>query len=140
MLSSTAASSAPAARASRQRRTAAAGLPLRVPSSSSARLASTRPGTGLSVSRASTVMAIASTIKLPFGSLVWSCDDAVAACLLPTEVAKPLAQIGLIFPEAGTYLTVLEHAVGEAEGFEIYDVRANSAGAIWTEADIMDGV
>ncbi|WP_236759081.1 Tat pathway signal protein [Adlercreutzia mucosicola] len=88
----------------------------------------------------STVMAIASTIKLPFGSLVWSCDDAVAACLLPTEVAKPLAQIGLIFPEAGTYLTVLEHAVGEAEGFEIYDVRANSAGVIWTEADIMDGM
>ncbi len=88
----------------------------------------------------STVMAVASTIKLPFGSLVWSCDDAVAACLLPTEVAKPLAQIGLIFPEAGTYLTVLEHAVGETEGFEIYDVRANSAGVIWTEADIMDGV
>ncbi|MEC4185392.1 Tat pathway signal protein [Adlercreutzia sp. R21] len=89
---------------------------------------------------ASTVMELTASIKLPFGSLVWSCDDAVAACLLPTEVAKPLAQIGLILPDQGDYVTVLEHAVGEDEGFEIYDVRANSAGVIWTEADIMDSI
>ena len=36
--------------------------------------------------------------------------------------------------------TIIEHAVGEAEGFEIYDVRANSAGVVWTEADILDNL
>lgn len=89
---------------------------------------------------ASTVMELVTSLKMPFGTLVWSCDDAVAACLLPTEVAKPLAQVALIFPDKGDYVTVLEHAVGEDEGFEIYDVRANSAGVIWTEADIMDSI
>lgn len=88
---------------------------------------------------ASSVMSLATSVKLPFGTLVWASDDAVAACLLPTEIAKPLAQVGLLFTDSGNCVTVLEHAVGEAEGFEIYDVRANSAGAIWTEADILDG-
>ena len=87
----------------------------------------------------SSVMTLAASVKLPFGSLVWANDDTVAACLLPTEIAKPLVQVGLLFIESGTCVTVLEHAVSEAEGFEIYDVRANSAGVIWTEADIMDG-
>lgn len=82
----------------------------------------------------------ATTIKLPFGSLVWVCDDDIGACLLPTETGKPLAEVGLIDLAKGTCTTVLEQAVAQDEGFEIYDVRANSAGAIWTEADILDGV
>lgn len=80
------------------------------------------------------------TIKLPFGSLVWVCDDDIGACLLPTETGKPLVEMGLLDLKAGKCTTVLEHAVAEAEGYEIYDVRANSAGAIWTEADILDGL
>lgn len=80
------------------------------------------------------------TIKLPFGSLVWVCDDDIGACLLPTETGKPLVEMGLLNLKSGKCTTVLEHAVAEDEGFEIYDVRANAAGAIWTEADILDGV
>lgn len=79
------------------------------------------------------------TIKLPYGSLVWVCDDEIGACLLPTETGKPLTEVGLLDLKKGTCKTVLDHAVAQDEGFEIYDVRANAAGAIWTEADILDG-
>ena len=89
---------------------------------------------------AAEALTLAGSVELPFGSLVWCSDDAVAVCLLPTEIAKPLAQVGVIDLAAGTCTTVIEHAVGEDEGFEIYDVRGNSAGLIWTEADILDGV
>ena len=83
---------------------------------------------------------LAGSAKLPFGTLVWCSDDAVAACLLPTETAKPLAEVGLLDLVSAECTTILEHAVGEAEGFEIYDVRANAAGVIWTEADILDSL
>ena len=83
-------------------------------------------------------LVLATSAKLPYGTLLWCSDDAVAACLLPTETAKPLAQVGLLDLATGEYATVIEHAVGEDEGFEIYDVRANANGAIWTEADILD--
>lgn len=86
------------------------------------------------------VAATVTTAKLPYGTLLWSSDDEVAACLLPTETAKPLAQVGLLSLDAGTCTTVLEQAVGQDEGFEIYDVRGNASGFIWTEADIMDGL
>ncbi|MEE0705600.1 MAG: Tat pathway signal protein [Adlercreutzia sp.] len=89
---------------------------------------------------ADSVATVVATAKLPYGTLLWSSDDQVAACLLPTETAKPLAQVGLLSLESGACTTVLEHAVGEDEGFEIYDVRGNASGLIWTEADIMDGL
>ncbi|MBO4352614.1 MAG: Tat pathway signal protein [Eggerthellaceae bacterium] len=76
---------------------------------------------------------------LPYGTLVWANDDSVAACLLPTETGKPLTQIGVLALGSGTLTTVLEQAVGSKEGFEVYDVRATSTGAIWTEADVLEG-
>ena len=76
---------------------------------------------------------------LPYGTLVWANDESVAACLLPTESGSPLAQVGLLFLGSGSYDTVLEKAIGAAESFEIYDVRANENGLIWTEANIMQG-
>ena len=86
------------------------------------------------------VATVVTTAKLPYGTLLWSSDDETAVCLLPTETAKPLAQVGILSLDSGTCTTVLEHAVGEDEGFEIYDVRGNASGIIWTEADIMDGL
>ncbi|WP_165047048.1 MULTISPECIES: Tat pathway signal protein [unclassified Adlercreutzia] len=88
---------------------------------------------------ASTALALVSSQELPYGSLIWSNSDSTAVCLLPTETARPLAQVGLIALGSGTCTTVIEHAVGESEGFEIYDVRACDKGLIWTEADILEG-
>lgn len=84
-------------------------------------------------------LTLAASVELPYGTLLWCSDDAVAACLLPTETAKPLAQVGLLDLATGEYATIIENAVGQDEGFEIYDVRANANGAVWTEADILDG-
>ena len=89
---------------------------------------------------ASSAMSLIGNFSLPYGTLVWSNDDSVAACLLPTEQAKPLTQIGLLFLGSGECPTVVSEAVGQAEGFEIYDVRACASGIIWTEADILDGI
>lgn len=76
---------------------------------------------------------------LPYGTLIWASDESTAACLLPTESGSPLAQVALLHLGSGSSDTVLEKAVGAADGFEIYDVRANSAGIIWTEANILQG-
>lgn len=86
------------------------------------------------------LMSLAGSFELPYGSLVWASDDDVAACLLPTETGKPLTQVALLSLGSGTHTVVLEQAVGVDEGFEIYDVRATSSGLVWAEADILDGV
>ncbi|WP_165172732.1 hypothetical protein, partial [Adlercreutzia sp. ZJ242] len=88
---------------------------------------------------ASAAIALVSSQELPYGSLIWANSDSTAICLIPTETAKPLAQVGLLTLGAGTCTTVIEHAVGESEGFEIYDVRACDKGLVWTEADILEG-
>ncbi|OUO92564.1 Tat pathway signal protein [Gordonibacter sp. An230] len=85
-------------------------------------------------------MQLTSTCELPYGSLVWANDDEIAACLLPGETGKPLTQVALLSISSGSYVIVLEQAVGMDEGFEVYDVRATSSGLVWTEADILDGV
>ena len=82
---------------------------------------------------------LANSIDVPFGTLAWSNDDQVCACLLPTQSGSPLTKAGLLFMGSGTLATALEEAVGRGEGFEIYDVRATSQGMVWTEADIMQG-
>lgn len=89
---------------------------------------------------ASSSISLKSSFELPYGTLVWANDDSVAACLLPTDQAKPLAQVGLLFLESGSSTVALPQAVGQDEGFEIYDVRACSTGIVWTEADILDGM
>ena len=84
-------------------------------------------------------MTLSASYELDYGTLVWASDDDCAACLIPTEESSPIAQVGLLSLSDGSLSTVLEQAVGNDEGFEIYDVRASSAGLVWTEADILDG-
>ncbi|MEG0683180.1 MAG: Tat pathway signal protein, partial [Raoultibacter sp.] len=78
--------------------------------------------------------------EFPYGTLIWSNNDTNAACLLPTETANPLVHVGIITLASGEATTVLEAAVGQAEGFEVYDVRASEAGLVWTEANILEGL
>ncbi|MCL1799713.1 MAG: twin-arginine translocation signal domain-containing protein [Eggerthellaceae bacterium] len=76
------------------------------------------------------------TYELPYGTLIWANGDTVAACLFPTETAAPLTQAGILFLGNGSTTVVLEAALGTAQGFEIYDIRANEQGVVWTEANI----
>jgi len=80
------------------------------------------------------------TFEIPYGTLVWANDDEVAACLLPTSAGSPLTQVGLLHLGSGNLDTVLDRALGAAEHYEIYDVRATSSGIIWTEASILQGL
>lgn len=87
-----------------------------------------------------TLMSLAGSFELPYGTLVWASDDSIAACLVPTDQGTPLTQVALLSLGSGAYPIVLEQAVGSDLGFEIYDVRATSSTLVWTEADILDGV
>ena len=80
------------------------------------------------------------TVELPYGTLVYATDDAIAACLIPTNGAAPLNTVSLLTLGGGQEIPLLEGAVGMNEGFEIYDVRASSSGIIWVEADILDNI
>ena len=88
---------------------------------------------------ADSMVQLVSTFELPYGSLVWVNDEDVAACLLPTETGSPLAMVGILHLGSGMLSTVLQQAVGAAESFEIYDVRATSSGLVWTEANVLQG-
>lgn len=80
------------------------------------------------------------TFELPYGTLVWANDDDVAACLLPTSTGSPLTQVALLSFGSGELDTVLQRAIGTVEHFEIYDVRATTAGIVWTEANVLQGI
>lgn len=77
------------------------------------------------------------SFELPYGTLLWTNNDEIAACLTPTEESSPLVQIAILQLGSGNYYTVLENAVGAEEGFEIFDVRASTSGLVWVESNIM---
>lgn len=113
---------------------------LSVPKDSVTSCSAASPGDFTEIEDSSTVMGLSGTYELPYGTLVWASDSTVAACLVPTEGSKPLTKIVLLSLSNGTQTTAVSQAVGQSEGFEIYDVRACATGLVWTEADILDGV
>ena len=97
--------------------------------------------TAIDSAELSSYITLAASFELPYGTLLWTNNDSVAACLLPTEeTARPLTQVALLYLGSGERVTVLEEAVGQQEGYDIYDVRASEQGVVWTEANILDGV
>lgn len=84
-------------------------------------------------------VSLAGSFELPYGTQVWANSDTVAVCLVPGETSTPLATVALLWLGSGTTQTVLGEAIGQAEGFSIFDVRASDQGIIWVEADIPDG-
>ncbi len=85
-------------------------------------------------------MSLSAEIELPYGTLMWATNDDVAALLLPTETGSPLATVSILRLTSGYYFSIINQAVGAAEGFEIYDVRASAEGVVWTEVNILEGV
>ena len=83
---------------------------------------------------------LSADVELPYGTLMWATNDDYAALLLPTDTGSPLTQVGLLRLSSGYYFTILNQAIGLAEGFEIYDVRTSDQGIVWTEVDILEGI
>lgn len=93
----------------------------------------------LSALEGDTPLALSGEYKLPYGSLVWANSDSCAACLLPTDGAAPLCQGAILDLSSGTLNTVLEAPVSTERGFDIYDMRCNERGVVWTEANCLSG-
>lgn len=81
---------------------------------------------------------LAGNFYLPYGTLVWADNDVVAACLTPGEDASPLNKISLLYLSTGSNPTVLSQARGADEGYEIFDVRCSTEGAIWVECNMFE--
>lgn len=84
-------------------------------------------------------LTITQDITLPYGTLAWANSSNYITCLVPTNVAKPLATVDIINSKTGNRETVIEESVGQKNGYEIYDARANENGIIWTEVNILQG-
>lgn len=112
---------------------------LTVPKSAVTSCSAATPGDFTEIEDSSTVLSLSGTYKLPYGTLVWASDDALAACLVPTEGSKPLTKVVLLSLSTGNQTTAIPQAESQDEGFEIYDVRACATGVVWTEANILDG-
>lgn len=78
-------------------------------------------------------------IKLPYGTLAWANSSKLITCLIPTTKPKPLATVNLIHMDTKDNITIKNNAESQKEGFDIYDVRANESGIIWTEVNILQG-
>ena len=84
-------------------------------------------------------MALVGSFELPYGTMVWANSDSVAVCLVPGETSSPLSTVQLLWLGSGVTSTVLETAIGQDEGFCIYDARGTESGLVWVEADILEG-
>ena len=73
------------------------------------------------------------TAQLPVGTMLWASSDTGVIMLVPGEDSSPLSRIEKLDLATGIRATVLEHAVSEAEGYEIYDVRASATVIAWSE-------
>lgn len=91
------------------------------------------------LAEASDMVSAIASVDMPYGTLIWASTDSVAACLIPTEQSKPIATIGILSVTAGTYTEVIDKAMQQDEGYEIYDVRMSENGIIWTESNILQG-
>lgn len=96
----------------------------------------------------STMMRLRGSFDLPYHSLMWMSDEGILAYLTPTQTGHPLNAVGIVrFGNHSTAagklqgiqkpLIVLPQARDNAEGFDIYDVRASQQGIVWLEAHIL---
>lgn len=88
---------------------------------------------------ASAYLTLIASYDLDFGTVLWCSNETNAACLLPKQTADPLTGLGVLDLQTGDVTELLERAVADAEGFEIYDARASEEGIVWTEANILAG-
>jgi len=75
--------------------------------------------------------------QLPLGSMLWQAAEGLAVVLGTGSTSSPLSQVKMLDTTTGVLTTIIDRAVGSADGFEIYDVRASSSTVAWSEYDYM---
>lgn len=84
-------------------------------------------------------LSLAGSYELTYGTQVWASGDDVACCLVPGETSTPLSTVELLWLGSGQTQVALGQAVGQADGYNIFDARATGSGLVWVEADILEG-
>ena len=68
---------------------------------------------------------------LPMGAVGnMDCDD-LAVFIYPGDQYDILSQIGFLSMTSGSFNSILKQAVSKAEGYQIYDARANDQIIVW---------
>lgn len=91
------------------------------------------------VENTESMLTLRTRASLPYGATLTSCGDSVACCLLPTETANPLLQVGILHLGSGNLTTALKSAVSSDDGFQILDARAHGGGLVWLESNMLTG-
>ena len=78
---------------------------------------------------------VAHTYTLPLGSMVWRASEGLAVVMGIGETSSPLSQVKMLDLDTGSLTTIISQAIGVADGYELYDVRASSSTIAWTEYD-----
>lgn len=71
------------------------------------------------------------------GTQVWASCDNWAAALVPTDTPSPISTVGILNLNSGYLATVLSGPASEGNGWDIYDVRCNDSGIVWTECNCL---
>lgn len=72
-------------------------------------------------------------VTLPLGTMVWSVNDSYALLMLTGSGAHPLNTLAVLNAKSGSQQSILDKAVGNDEGYEIYEARASENLVVWTE-------
>lgn len=76
---------------------------------------------------------------IPMGTILYMDAPIFSAAIMPTGDGRQLVSFGFLDTDTGEVSTALASAVGEADGFSLYDFRANDSIAIWDEVNFVSG-
>ena len=70
------------------------------------------------------------SINLPYNTIAFANNSDNIACLIPNDTSDTLAKVMIISKTSKKQTYVLQRAVNQASGYDIYDVRANDKAII----------
>ena len=79
--------------------------------------------------------------ELPYGSILFATSPGIATCLCPHEgTAHPLCKALALYTGDATTSVLLNQALLNRAGFDIFDIRISKKGIVWTECNVMSGI
>ena len=79
--------------------------------------------------------------ELPYGSILFATSPGIAACLCPHEGSShPLCKALALYTGKATTSVLLNQALLNRVGFDIFDIRISKQGIVWTECNVMSGI
>ncbi|MBR2522003.1 MAG: hypothetical protein IKE61_02610 [Coriobacteriales bacterium] len=79
------------------------------------------------------------TYDIDMGSILHMDCDSLAIVISPGSSNNVLTRLGFLVMSSGKVVYFLNQAIGQSEGYTIYDARGNGEIAIWTECNLRTG-